>query len=633
MNKLKQILTLIGLTLVAGQVARAQDDFLEQETAAIRAVVERVADAVVRVELVGVVEAAGEVSADAPTVGTVIDPDGWIIASSQVTAQPAASILIVTADGTRQTARVVAKDTSREIVLLKTESENPMAAVSLPTEANLQVGQYAIAVGRVAGSEQAAVSVGILSATGRLNGRALQTDARVSPIFYGGPLLDIRGQIVGILVPAMPEAAGADEKSGWYDSGIAFAAPAEGIAKRLEKMKAGEDISPGFLGIVAGSSDPYAAGTKVDAVRPRSPAQRAGVQPNDEIAAIDGVPVRHQYEIKQELGRFDAGDEVIVKVRREGGTLELKATLAASIPPLELQTIGVYAQQSDEGVRVIGIEPQSAAMEAGIQIDDRFIKLDDQAIESLDSLRNRIATSDPELPAKLVLQRGDKTETVTLKVKPVAGPLAVLPAREDSSVKPDAWEIAELTLPDVANQVRFYAPKKIDEMPVNGLLMVLLDPGKRTPKEALERWQTAARELGVAVAAIQSADQQRWTAAESDVVGRAATQLAKRLGLRRTAVAVTGDQAGPSFAMALVVAITEKEAISGVATSADVKPPAIRLRENDVDLPLQLALPIEVKDELPTWAGILPKLGFPIIRTNDLQPQTLLRWVRTLTRI
>ncbi len=626
------------MTLLAASRTPAQDSFLDAETAAIQAAAEGVAEAVVRIELVGVAETEGEVQSDAPSVGTVVDPEGWIIASSQVTQQPAASILIVKPDGSRQTARVVAKDTSRELVLLKTETTLPMAAVRLPTEISPVVGQYAIAVGRVAGAEQPSISVGIISALGRLKGRALQTDARVSPVYYGGPLLDIRGRLVGILVPAMPDAAGADEKAGWYDAGIAFAIPADGIAKRLETMKAGTDIHPGLLGIVASNSDPFAEGTKIDAVRPRSPAARAGLLPNDEITSVGGVPVSHHYEIRQELGRFDAGDEVTVEVKRDGQTLEMKATLAETIPPLELQAVGLYAQQTDQGVQVTGVEPDSAAAKAGILVGDRLLNLDQQRIESLESLRKRIATADPEVALALQLSRGEEEQTVELRCVSVAGALPPLPvvaadAAAADAGKPSAWEISELTLPDVANQAAYYAPKKIDQVPPRGLLLVLLDPGQPKTSEAIKRWQADARRLGVVVAVLTPADERRWTPGEADVVGRVATQLSKRMGLDRASIGVTGDQKGPSHAMALVAALTEKEAISGVAAIAELKPPAIRLRENDPEIPLQLALPIDADAELPSWAGVLPKIGFPIVKTTDFQPGTLLQWVRTLPRL
>ena len=89
----------------------------------------------------------------------------------------------------------------------------------------MRVGQWAIAVGRTFESDRPNMAVGILSALDRVWGKAIQTDAAVSPNNYGGPLVDIRGRVLGVLVPLSPEAA--DEMAGveWYDSGIGFAIP------------------------------------------------------------------------------------------------------------------------------------------------------------------------------------------------------------------------------------------------------------------------------------------------------------------------------------------------------------------------------------------------------------------------
>ena len=90
----------------------------------------------------------------------------------------------------------------------------------------MRVGQWAIAVGRTFEGDQPNMSVGVLSALDRIWGKAIQTDAKVSPNNYGGPLVDIRGRVLGVLVPLSPQ--GHDEVAGveWYDSGIGFADPA-----------------------------------------------------------------------------------------------------------------------------------------------------------------------------------------------------------------------------------------------------------------------------------------------------------------------------------------------------------------------------------------------------------------------
>ena len=93
------------------------------------------------------------------------------------------------------------------------------------------------------------MSVGVLSATGRIWGKALQTDAAVSPNNYGGPLVDLRGRVLGVLVPLSPQSA--DEMAGyeWYDSGIGFAVPAEHVLSILPRLKQGRDLYTGLAGV------------------------------------------------------------------------------------------------------------------------------------------------------------------------------------------------------------------------------------------------------------------------------------------------------------------------------------------------------------------------------------------------
>ena len=110
-------------------------------------------------------------------------------------------------------------------------------------------GNGAIAVGRTfRARDRPNMSVGVLSAVGRIWGKAMQTDAAVSPNNYGGPLVDIRGRVLGVLVPLSPQSA--DEMAGveWYDSGIGFAIPPSTSATSCPRLKQGHDLYAGLAG-------------------------------------------------------------------------------------------------------------------------------------------------------------------------------------------------------------------------------------------------------------------------------------------------------------------------------------------------------------------------------------------------
>ena len=83
-----------------------------------------------------------------------------------------------------------------------------------------------------------------------MSGRAIQTDANISPANYGGPLIDIEGHVLGICVPLSPRAQGAASGVDWYDSGIGFAIPLSGAKRLIDEMKTGKHIKPGKLGVL-----------------------------------------------------------------------------------------------------------------------------------------------------------------------------------------------------------------------------------------------------------------------------------------------------------------------------------------------------------------------------------------------
>ncbi len=110
-----------------------------------------------------------------------------------------------------------------------------------------EIGQWAIALGRTLdpnADQPPSVSVGIISALDRIWGKAIQTDAKVSPTNYGGPLVDLDGRVQGVLVPASPRAEGETAGFEWYDSGIGFAIPLEDVNAVLPRLKEGKDLQP-----------------------------------------------------------------------------------------------------------------------------------------------------------------------------------------------------------------------------------------------------------------------------------------------------------------------------------------------------------------------------------------------------
>lgn len=622
-------------------------DYYKAEAQAIAVAVSKVGDAVVQIEVVGVAETpGGEVAADAPTSGTVVDPKGFILATSQVTARPSASILVVLQDGTRLPAEVVAEDKGRELVMLKVETDKPLPAIDVIPAEGVRVGQYAIAVGRILPDTPPAKSVGIVSALSRLDGRAMQTDARISPPFYGGPLINIRGQLLGIIVPAMPDMGGTGDKSGWYDSGIAFVAPAAQIESRLEKLKAGQSIQPGKLGIVAGSQDPLADGTSISAVRVGSPAAEVEMQPGDVIQKINGKSVLRHADIKQVLGSLDAGTEVTVQLLRDGQSLEVKPTLVAEIPPFEPQTLGVLVDDLDADLKVTAVFPDSAAERAGIQRNDQITKIGDKQVKDLSDLRNRVLTLLGGREVAVQVQRQNKPLTLNATPESIANlwpfelpPLPVIDSEAEANLDGDGnaakriddsanWTVTELSLPDVPNKAAMVSPPETAAKMPHGVLVRFTAPGEEDVAGLAEKWKSLAAKFRVIVVIISSANAERWNPDEAVLAARFVSVVRKRFTIQPFAIAITGDGAGASLAM--IAAFTDAATFSGVAVPGDLKPPAIQLRENDPTKPLHLM--VQSEEDLPTWGEVLRKAGYAVIKA-DADDEGVFRFTWGMGRI
>jgi serine protease Do len=312
--------------------SRAADDLQAQEQAAFDAAVARVAPSVVQIETVGGLEKVeGAFWGAGPTTGLIVDPNGYILSSIFNFVHQPASILVRLPDASRRPARRVATDHARMLVLLKIDVKEPLPVCEIAPRDAMRVGQWVIALGRAFEGNQPNRAVGVLSALNRIRSRAIQTDAAVSPNNYGGPLVDIHGRVLGVLVPLSPQSADELAGSEWYDSGIGFAVPMEDIRRVLPRLKNGEDLHPGLAGIGLKGSNVYTAPPIVAVVPPKSPAAVAGLRAGDRIIEIDGRPIARAAEVQIALGRHYAGEKVRIVTLRGKDRIEREITLVEKI--------------------------------------------------------------------------------------------------------------------------------------------------------------------------------------------------------------------------------------------------------------------------------------------------------------
>lgn len=313
----------------------------------IRTALARIGPSIVMIETVGGEQPLAEAGrggpraaafrvGEGPTTGLVVSSDGLILTSSFNFVRSPTIIMVTLADDRRFVARLLGRDYIRRLALLKIDASD-LPAPTWVEEGELRIGQYAITCGRGLGGSTASVSLGIISALNRRNGNAVQTDAKVSPVNYGGPLIDIEGRVIGVLVPM---AGAGDELAGaqWYDSGIGFAIYKHKIDFVFDRLVAGETIEQGKIGVILEPDEPSeipllekllptTRGVRIKAVAENSPASRAELRKGDKILALDGQPTGDLPEILRQLSDRAAGEEITLSIKRRWRRFEVTLRL------------------------------------------------------------------------------------------------------------------------------------------------------------------------------------------------------------------------------------------------------------------------------------------------------------------
>lgn len=638
----------------ASSAGAAEDDLSSRESEAIRAAVARVAPSVVSIETVGGLERAGRVLfGTGPTTGLVVSEDGYIISSAFNFAQKPASILVGLPDGTRTPARMVATDHSRMLVLLKVNVEDRLTVPEAAPESQWTVGQWAIAVGRTFEGGEPNVSVGIVSATHRIWSKAIQTDAKISPANYGGPLVDVHGRVLGVLVPLSPAGGTSSELAGveWYDSGIGFAVPLEHVLHMLPRLVSGTDLHPGILGVSLRGGAQHADPAVVAACRPNSPAYKAGLKAGDKIIEVNGQPIERQSQLLNEVHRRYAGDTLRIVALRGEERIECQVELIDHLEPYQRPFLGMLPLRdpTDEvqGVVARYVYPQSPAAKAGIEIGDRLVAVNGQQVDHRDALVARLGELDFAEAVRLAVVRGQESFEVTLQpaTEPEAVPAELPPPRGVKKLpdgdRPPVGRI-EVKIPGLPNDCLAYVPDDYDPRCTYGVLIWLHAPGGFDDKALVDRWKDLCQRYDLILLAPKAADKARWNRSEIEFVHKAFEDIRARYRVDPLRVVAHGTEAGG--AMAQLVAYAQRADIRGVAA---VNSPLVgQPPENDPLYRLAFFVTTSRKsrqsEDVAGRVERIRSLKYPVTVVdqgeqgrylNDDELGHLLRWVDTLDRL
>ena len=376
--------------------------------------------------------------------GFVFDERGYVMTNNHVV-QGADEIEVTLLDGREFSARIVGQDPSTDVAVVKIEGDN-LPTVHLGNSDGIRVGDWAIAVGNpleLAGT----VTVGVVSAVGRtdLNIRGgtplyqdfIQTDASINFGNSGGPLVNIRGEVVGVNTAIN---AGAN--------GIGFAIPINLVREVAESLMSEGKVVRGYLGVVPQEITRELAEAKdldgtrgiiIANVEDDTPASEAGLEAGDVVLEFGGAEIADVPHFRRVVAGFGPSDTVEVVIVRDGERKVLGATLterpdtfaAEDASPEEDEAsvwFGIHVvelddpmarqfeTQVDEGVLVISVDSGSSAADGGLQAGDVIVRVANRNVRDLSGYRQAMKDVESQNKAiAIMVQRGAYTYFVAVK--------------------------------------------------------------------------------------------------------------------------------------------------------------------------------------------------------------------------
>jgi serine protease Do len=357
--------------------------------------------------------------------GFIIDADGHILTNNHVIDR-AERITVKLADGRTLRAHVIGSDPDTDIALIKVDGQTGLPVAPLGDSSTLRMGEWVVAIGDPLGYEHS-VTVGVVSYIGRKLFDAsldsyIQTDAAINFGNSGGPLINTRGEVIGI--NAAISARG---------SSIGFAVPISLASSILPQLRARGRVSRGYIGValrdidsdLAGSLKlPVRRGALVQDVTEGSPGQRAGLRAYDVILSLDGRSQENDDQLIRDIASHAPGTAVKLRVLRDGHEEDVMVKLAERPSRDRPQTqpapaadrsrndadpvLGLTVRDIDrqtaarlelpattKGVLITRVEPLSAAFDGGISRGAVLLEINRRRVESVDDYRRLSRAAKP----------------------------------------------------------------------------------------------------------------------------------------------------------------------------------------------------------------------------------------------
>ncbi len=374
--------------------------------------------------------------------GFIFDRDGYILTNNHVV-RGADEIEVTLADGREFSAEIIGQDPSTDIAVVRIEGDD-LPFVRLGDSEDTKVGSWAIAIGNPL-SLQGTVTVGVVSALGRANlnisGGApvyqdfIQTDASINFGNSGGPLCNIRGEVIGVNAATNVSA-----------EGIGFAIPINLARDVAEALMADGRVVRGYLGVVpqditrdlaeaTGLDD--TRGVLIASVEGDTPAADAGLQAGDVVIELNGVEIDDASHFRRVVAEVEPGERARMKILRAGDITTKTATLVErpttdedveetpveeeiwlglDVASIDDPLAGEFDIQARSGVLVVSVERGSEASDAGITAGDVIVRIGDIEVDDLGDYRRAVAEyKEVEKAVAIMVQRGEHTYFVAVR--------------------------------------------------------------------------------------------------------------------------------------------------------------------------------------------------------------------------
>jgi serine protease Do len=361
--------------------------------------------------------------------GFIMSREGYILTNNHVV-EEADQIKVKLSNGKEYEGKVIGRDPKTDLALVKIEGAPDLQSLSLGNSEDLKVGSWVVAVGSPFGLEQT-VTAGIVSAKGRVIGSGpydnfIQTDASINPGNSGGPLINTKGEVVGINTAIIAEG-----------QGIGFAIPINTAKEIVPQLEEKGHVTRGWLGVSIQEVTPALAksfdlkekqGALVAQVVSGGPAEKAGIEQGDVILRFDGKEIAESKDLPRIVSSTSVGKTVTVKLLRNGKVVErqvkvgeMEEKVDISKLPSSHKTLGIAVQnltpeiakelgvKRDAGIAVTQVEPGSPAADAGIQTGDVILQVNRKPVKNVEDFAQKVERAKDKDSVLLLIQRGQSS--------------------------------------------------------------------------------------------------------------------------------------------------------------------------------------------------------------------------------